>query len=92
MIHLKYCILNTQSFIKHVKLARLVDVMSDKRKGPSRPPPPNGLNGQAQAASSSIFDQREKLHERGEKLGNLAQLTEPIDPSKNYSDSPEELW
>lgn len=66
--------------------------MSDKRKGPSRPPPSNGLNGQAQAASSSIFDQREKLHERGEKLGNLAQLTEPIDPSKNYSDSPEELW
>ena len=65
--------------------------MSDKRKGPQRPQAPP-LNGQAAAASSSIFDQREKLHERGEKLGNLAALTEPIDPSKNYSDSPEELW
>ena len=66
--------------------------MSDKRKGPQRPQAPPLMNGQAAAASSSIFDQREKLHERGEKLGNLAALTEPIDPSKNYSDSPEELW
>ena len=58
--------------------------MSEKKRAPERPPPPN--------INTVSFDQREKLHERGNKLSNLAQLTEPIDPSKNYSETPDELW
>merc|ERR1712130_35409 len=67
----------------------LTDEMSGKQRGPTRPPPPN-LSGQT-ALTGSVFDQREKLHERGNKLSNLVALTEPVDHSKNYSESPEEL-
>ena len=64
--------------------------MSGKQRGPTRPPPPN-VAGQT-GLTGSVFDQREKLHERGNKLSNLVALTEPVDHSKNYSESPEELW
>lgn len=60
--------------------------MSDKKRGPPRPPPPNPT------LTNSVFDQREKLHERGNKLTGLVALTELPDHSKDYAETPEELW
>ena len=69
-----------------------LDEMSEKKR-PPRPPPPNSnsVNDQIHK-NNSVFDQKEKLHERGNKLSNLVTLTELHDPSKDYSETPEELW
>ena len=40
----------------------------------------------------SVFDQREQLAERGEKLGNLAKLTELPDPTEGHPEPPKELY
>ena len=60
--------------------------MAAKKPGPARPPPP-----QLSETSRSIFDNREQLNERGEKLGNLVRLTEPPDPTKFHPEPPDEL-
>jgi alpha-soluble NSF attachment protein len=63
--------------------------MSTKKNGPppQRPPPP-----QLSETSRSIFDNREQLNERGEKLSNLVRLTEAPDPTKDHPEPPEELF
>ena len=67
----------------------ILDDMSTKksnRDGPPRPPPP-----QLSETTRSIFDNREQLNERGEKLSNLVRLTEAPDPTKDHPEPPEEL-
>ena len=65
----------------------ILDEMSTKRDPPpQRPPPP-----QLSETTRSIFDNREQLNERGEKLSNLVRLTEAPDPTKDHPEPPEEL-
>ena len=63
------------------------------RPGPARPPPPdlNKLQESSKISSKSVFDNRDQLNERGEKLGNLVRLTEPPDPTKHHPEPPDEL-
>lgn len=56
--------------------------MSTKKQPPARPEPPN----------KNVFDNREQLHERGEKLSNLARLTEAPDPTADHPEPPKELY
>ena len=55
--------------------------MSTKKKPPRPEAPPK-----------NVFDNREQLHERGEKLGNLARLTELPDPTEGHPEPPKELY
>ena len=57
--------------------------MSTKKNAP--PPRP-------EAPPRSVFDQREQLAERGEKLGNLVRLTELPDPTEGHPEPPKELY
>jgi len=55
--------------------------MSTKKKPPRPEAPPK-----------NVFDNREQLHERGEKLGNLVRLTELPDPTEGHPEPPKELY